>query len=51
MTYLSYQQLPYPYSLALLTFNPDPHKKVAVEYGVDKAFDSQNSPYFTATNG
>ena len=28
-----------------------PHKKVAVEYGVDEAFDSQNSPYFTATDG
>ena len=22
-----------------------------MEYGVDKAFDSQNSPYFTATDG
>ena len=27
-----------------------PAKKVAVEYGLDKAFDSQNSPYFTATD-
>ena len=49
--YLSYQQPPYLHSLALLTFNPDPHKKVAVEYGVDKAFDSKNSPYSTATYG
>ena len=41
----------YPHSLALPTFNPDPHKKVAVEYGVGEAFDRQNSPYFTATDG
>lgn len=51
LTYLSYQYPPHSYSLALPTFNPNPHKKVAAEYGVDKAFDSQNSPYFTATNG
>lgn len=51
LTHLLYQQPPHSHSLALSTFNPDPHKKVAVEYGVGKAFDSQNSPYFTATNG
>ena len=28
-----------------------PSKKVAVEYGVDETFASQNSPYFTATDG
>ena len=28
LTYLSYQQLPRPYPLALPTFNPDPQKKL-----------------------
>ena len=51
LTYLSYQYPPHSHSLALPTFNPSPHKKFAVEYGVDEAFDSQNSPYFTATDG
>ena len=51
LTYLSYQYPPHSRSLALPTFNPNPHKKVAVEYGVGEAFNSQNSPYFTATNG
>ena len=51
LTYLSYQYPLHSHSLALPTFNPDPHKKVAVEYGVDKTFDRQNSPYSTATDG
>ena len=48
--YLSYQQLhnTRPHALPQSLLNP---QKVAVKYGAVKAFDSQNSPYFTATDG
>lgn len=50
LTYLSYQQ-PHstrPHALPQSLLNP---QKVAVKYGAAEAFDSQNSPYFTATDG
>lgn len=50
LTYLSYQQLhnTRPRALPQSLLNP---QKVAVKYGAAETFHSQNSPYFTATNG